>query len=116
MPAPIDLKPSPGLRPFLIVMLAIDAVLAGLMMLFGIAAELQSFSEGQGDAGGVVFWLIFVVLFALAVVGLVGVVRRSPWSRWVALAAGITVSLTCLGSVIGIPIIVAASRAPLKPA
>jgi len=52
----------------------------------------------------------------LAVVALVGVGRRSSWARWVALAAGVAASMTCLGLVIGIPIIVAAARAPIKPA
>ena len=111
---PYELKPSPGLRPFLIVFLAIDVVVFGLLSLFGTLGEAQGMSEGQADLGGVVFWLVFVILFALAVGGLVGVVRRTAWARWVALAAGIGASLTCLGSVIGIPIIVAAARAPIR--
>ena len=113
-PAPFELKPSPGLRPFLIVTLAIDVVLFGLLSLFGTIGEYQLISEGQGDVGGLVLWLVFVIPFALAAVALVAVVMRTSWARWVALAAGIAVSLTCLGSVIGIPIIVAASRAPLR--
>lgn len=115
MPPPVDLKPSPGLRAFLIVFLALDAVLFGLLTLFGTIGEIQLISEGQADSGGgVVFWFVFAVPFALAVAALVGVVRRSAWARWVALAAGIVVSLTCLGLVLGIPIIVAAARAPLR--
>ena len=108
------LQPSPGLRPFLIVVLVIDAVLFGLLSLFGTIGEYQLISEGQGDVSGVVLWLVFVVPFVLAVVALVAVLRRTAWARWVALAAGIAVTLTCLGSVVGIPIIVAASRAPLR--
>ena len=43
--------------------------------------------------------------------------RRQRRARWVALADGIVISLTCLGLVLGIPIIVAAARAPLgRPA
>ena len=108
------LQPSPGLRPFLIVVLVIDAVLFGLLSLFGTIGEYQLISEGQGDVSGVVLWLVFVIPFVLAVVALVAVLRRTSWARWVALAAGIAVTLTCLGSVVGIPIIVAASRAPLR--
>jgi len=89
-------------------------VLFGLLSLLGTIGEYQLLSEGKADVGGVVVWLAFVVPFVLAVVALVAVLRRTAWARWVALAAGIAVTLTCLGSVIGIPIIVAASRAPLR--
>jgi len=116
MPPSFDFAPSPGLRPFLMVALAIDSALTGLLALFGTIGEYQNFSDGQRDVGGVVLWLVFVVLFVLAVVALVGVGRRSSWARWVALAAGVAASLTCLGLVIGIPIIIAAARAPIKPA
>src|SRR6059058_2498020 len=64
-------------------------------------------------------WLsaaVFLALFGLAILAIVGVARRSPWARWVALADGIVISVTCLGLVLGIPI-VAAARAPLgRPA
>lgn len=108
--------PSPGLRTFLLVFLGLDAGLTGLMTLFGTLAVIQGASQGENTASGVIFWLIFAALFGLAILAIVGVARRSPWARWVALAAGIVISLTCLGLVIGIPIIVAAARAPLgKP-
>ena len=116
MPPPVELKPSPGLRPFLIVVLALDAVLFGLLTLFGTIGEYQLISGGRGDAGGVVLWLVFAIPFVLAVVALVAVLKRASWARWVALAAGVAVSLTCLGSGIGIPIVVAAARAPLARA
>jgi cytochrome c oxidase subunit IV len=117
MPPPIDLKPSPGLRPFLIVFLIIDAVVFGLLTLVGGLAEVSDFNEGQGDVGGVVFWSVIAVVFVLAVVAVVGVFMRTAWARWVALAAGVAVCFTCIGTVLGVPIIVSAARAPLgKPA
>jgi hypothetical protein len=108
--APTPLAPSPGLRTFLIIALAVDVAATGFMSLFGL---LGISSGGVSDAGELLFWLIFVVLLALAVTALVGVIVRAAWARWVALAAGIAVSLTCLGLIVGIPIIVAAARAPL---
>lgn len=114
MPPPLELWPSPGLRPFLIVVLFIDAIFFGLLTLAGIAGENADFAEGRGDVNGVVFLAVILVIFVLAVVALVGVFMRTTWARWVALAAGIVVSLTCLGAVVGIPIIVAAARAPLR--
>jgi hypothetical protein len=116
MPPPMEIKPSPGLRTFLIVVLAIDAFLFGLLTVFGTLGEGQNISEGKGDVGGVIFWFVFAIPFALAVAGLVAVIRHTSWARWVALAAGVAATLTCLGSVIGIPIIVAAARAPLRQA
>lgn len=114
MPAPIEIKPSPGLRPFLIVVLAIDVAITGLLGFAGTIGETQDLQQGSGSAAGIVLWVMFVGLFALAAAALVGVLMRTPWARWVALAAGIGVSFTCLGAVIGIPIIVAAARAPIQ--
>lgn len=108
-PAPYVWKPSPGLRTFLIVVLAIDVAVTGFMTVFGVLGVVG----GADEPGGSILLSIFTVLVALAAVALVGVVIREAWARWVALAAGIAVSLTCLGAIIGIPIIVAASRAPL---
>jgi hypothetical protein len=99
------------LRVFLIVMLAVATLLTGLMGLWGAV----SVTGGYHD--GIFLWLLFVALFVLSLVALIGVLRRSAWGRWVALAAGIAVCITCLGALIGIPIVVAAARAPLgKPA
>ncbi len=113
--------PSPGLRTFLLVFLGLDAGLTGLLSLFGTLGEIQNISQGATQdpsfATGIIFWLVFLALFGLAILAIVGVARRSPWARWVALADGIVISLTCLGLVLGIPIIVAAARAPLgRPA
>lgn len=101
--------PSPGLRPFLVVVLVIDAVLTGLVTLGGTLAVIQ----GPDDSGTITLWLVFMALFALPVAALVGVILRTRWARWLALAAGVAISLTCVGLVVGIPIIVAAARAPL---
>jgi len=107
------LAPARGLRVFLIVMLAVTSLLFGLLGIIGTIAV----TGGDTSALSISLWLLFIALFILSVLGLVGVLRRSAWGRWVALAAGIAVCVTCLGSVIGIPIIVAAARAPLgKPA
>lgn len=103
------LKPSPGLRTFLIVALAIDVAATGFMSLFGLLGSVGGSNSSSGD----VLLLAFVVLLALAVVALVAVIVRASWARWVALAAGIAVCFTCLGLIIGIPIIVAAARAPI---
>jgi len=116
-PPPVELKPSPGLRTFLIVVLGVDIAATGFMSVFGLLAVVGGAAGGADEPSGAVLLGIFVVLLALAVAGLIGVIVRAVWARWVALAAGIAVCLTCLGAVIGIPIIVAASRAPLgKPA
>ena len=117
-PATSGWAPSPGLRTFLLVFLGLDAGLTGLLSLFGTLGEVQNLSQASARedpnfVAGIIFWLVFVALFGLAIVAIVGVARRSPWARWVALADGIVISLTCLGLVLGIPIIVAAARAPL---
>jgi len=121
-PPPTHLPaPSPGLRPFLIVMLAIGDAVTGLFAVFGLLAGLDYLglfgSQDAADPGAVALIFFFFALFALMVAATVGVVRRTRWGRWVAIAAGGALCVTCLGTVIGIPIMVSAIRAPMtKPA
>lgn len=103
------LAPSPGLRPFLIVVLVIDALLTGLVTFGGTMAVIQ----GPDDSGTITLWLVFVAVFALTVAAVVGVIVRARWARWAAVAAGVAISLSCVGLVLGIPIVIAAARAPL---
>jgi hypothetical protein len=109
MPPPIDLTPSPGLRIVPIVALAIDALLSGFFALFGVLGTAQG---GVNDSGVDLLATFFLLWFAVTLLGLIGVSIRARWSRWVAIAAGIVVSLTCLGLVLGIPILITAARAP----
>jgi len=113
--------PSPGLRPFLIVMLAIGDAVSGVLAVFGLLAGLDYLgvfgNHDAADPGAVALIFFFVVLFALMVAATIGVVRRTPWARWAAIAAGVAICLTCLGCLIGIPIMVSALRAPMtRPA
>jgi hypothetical protein len=76
-----------------------------LVCLFGVAG-------GANSSGDLVFFELVVALFALSALALVGVATRARWSRVAAVVAGIAVSLTCIGLLLGIPILVAAWRAP----
>jgi hypothetical protein len=109
--------PSPGLMTFLIVMLGLGDAVTGLFALFGLLAGLDYLglfgNQDSADTGAVVLIFVFFGLFAIMVAATVGVVGRRGWGRWVAIAAGVAMCLTCLGSVVGIPIIVAAIRAPM---
>lgn len=119
-PPPYTLPPpSPGLRPFLIVVLVVADVVTGLFAIFGLPAladylGLAGTDHTPGDAASYTLIAIFVVLFAVMLAATIGVVRRSGWARIVTFIAGGALTLTCLGSVLGIPIIVAAIRAPMK--
>ncbi len=110
--------PSPSLRQFLIVILVLQDVVTGLFALVFLAADLGLFGltpESRANKATVEL-ITFVVLFALTITATVGVARRSSWARVLAIIAGTAVSLTCLGLVLGIPIVVAASNAPLNKA
>lgn len=107
-PARIVLTPSPGLRIVLLVALIIESLLFGLLALAGVS----SVAGGETSAGNVALVAVVVVIFVLAAAATIGVAIRAPWSRVVAILAGVGVSLTCLGLVIGIPILVTAARAP----
>jgi hypothetical protein len=101
------LKPSPGLRIALIVALALEVALSGLFAVAFVAGASQ-----QRDAFSYALGFELIATFLLSLVALVAVIVRTAWSRWVAIAAGIIVSLTCLGLVLGIPIVITAARAP----
>ena len=105
---PSYLKPSPGLRIVLIIALSLEALITGLVSFAFIVSVIQ---EG-GDVFGYLLGFAFVAMFMLSGLAVLGVSLRAAWSRWVAIAAGILISWTCIGAVIGIPILVTAARAP----
>ena len=107
-PPPSPLAPAPGLRIFLLVVLSITVLILGVFVLAGVLA----FAGGAKGTSDYTFAAAVAVLFAAAVIALVGVSIRAPWSRVAAILAGVAMTMTCLGSVLGIPIIVAAARAP----
>lgn len=107
-PPPVSLAPSPGLRIFLIVVLAITTGVTGFFALFGVLGV----AGGANDTAAITLAAAFVVLLIASVIALVGVSIRASWARVAAILAGVAVSLTCLGLVLGIPILVAAARAP----
>jgi hypothetical protein len=112
--------PSPGLRPFLIVALVVNSVIWGLFTIFGILGTVQNLTESATWSSTqwsefystTVFFGIFDALFAIALVATIGVIRHAWWARYAAIIAGVASCLTCLGSVVGIPILIAAARAP----
>lgn len=119
--APSVWAPSPGLRTFLLVVLILNDLVTGFFALFGLLAladflGLIGSDHTPGRPEDFVLIAVFVLLFALSLAATIGVARRSSWARVMALVAGAAVCLTCLGLVLGIPILIAASRAPLRKA
>ncbi|HZK72509.1 MAG TPA: hypothetical protein VFD88_00725 [Clostridia bacterium] len=112
MPPPVVVQPSPGLRIVLIVSLCLAAVLTALATLVAIFGTVSDSSSGISISGDIVFLVIALAMFVVTVLALVGSVIRASWSRWVAIVAGIVLTLTCIGALVGIPILVTAARAP----
>jgi len=104
------LAPSTGMRTFLLIMLALSTVFTGLLTLFGLIGE--SSPTNESGTTGVVLFIAFLVMFAVSAIALIGVANRASWSKVAAFAAGVVVSLTCIGVLLGIPIMVAAARTP----
>src|SRR5215831_19999939 len=72
--------PSPGLRPFLIVVLVLADVVTGLFAVFGLLAladglGLLGHGRQQVDTGSMVLMALFVGLFAVMLAATVGVAR-----------------------------------------
>jgi hypothetical protein len=104
------LAPSTGMRTLLLIMLALSTVFTGLLTLFGLIGE----TSPTNDAGttGVVLFTAFLIMFAVSAIALIGVANRASWSQVAAFGAGIVVSLSCIGLLLGIPIMIAAARTP----
>jgi len=118
-PGPSIWAPSPGLRTFLLVVLILNDLVTGLFALFGLLAladylGLIGSDHTPGRPEDFVLIAVFVLLFVLSLAATIGVARRASWARVTAIAAGVAISLTCLGLVLGIPILIAASRAPIR--
>lgn len=105
---PSFLRPSPGLRIVLLVVLVLDVGYTGLLTLTLLTAAVQP----GGTALDFIITFAFAALFGLAVAALIGVAIRATWSRWLALASGILISWTVIGLLLGVPIVVTAARAP----
>jgi hypothetical protein len=112
MPPPVVIKPSPGLRIVLIVSLSLAALMTGFLLFVAIFGTVSDSSSGISISGDIVFLVITLALFVVTVVALIGSVIRARWSRWVAIGAGIALTLTCAGALVGIPILITAARAP----
>ncbi|HXC77757.1 MAG TPA: hypothetical protein VNU19_11960 [Candidatus Acidoferrum sp.] len=116
MPRPIqshsaDLaKPTLGLRILLLVLLAVVGMICGLFSFFG----LLGISNGATSPGDLFFAAVVLFLCVASLLAFGGIVIRASWARPLAIVAGTAISLTCFGMVIGIPILIAASRANLS--
>ena len=108
MPPPVQIQPSPGLRIVLIVALSLSALMTGLLSFGGVVGV----GSGASSSGDIVFLVVVLAMFAVTVLALVGSVIRARWARWASIVAGIAITLTCIGALVGIPILVTAARAP----
>src|SRR2546425_12557489 len=96
--------PSPvarasGLRIFLLVVLAIAALIFGVLVLAGLLAV----ANGSNSSRVYTFTASVAVLFAASVVALVGVSIRASWSRVAAILAGGAISMELIGAVLWSP-------------
>src|SRR2546425_12871908 len=98
--------PSPvarasGLRIFLLVVLAIAALIFGVLVLAGLLAV----ANGSNSSRVFTFTASVAVLFGASVVALVCVSIRAFWSRVAAILAGVAVSMTLLWSLLRVTIL-----------
>ena len=111
-PAPAHPKPTLGLRILLLVMLAVTGMISALFSFFG----LLGVSNGYIIPGDILFAAVVLFLFGASLLAFAGILIQASWARPAAIIAGTAISLTCLGMVVGIPILIAASRANLSRA
>lgn len=85
----------------------------GMSLLPGIVFVVVLFTQAdpQTIAGAIAFSALFGLIFSAAVVALVGIVRRAAWARAMAIVAGVTFCLSCVGIILGVPVIIGAATA-----
>gem|GEM_PF-2386967 len=108
--APVQAKPTLGLRVLLLVALAATGMISALFSFFG----LLGLSNGATSTGDILFAAVVLFLFAASLLAFAGILIQASWARPAAIIAGTAISLTCVGLVVGIPILIAASRANLN--
>ena len=110
--APVHAKRTLGLRVLLLVALAVTGMISALFSFFG----LLGVSNGYISPGDILFAAVVLFLFGASLLAFAGILIQASWARPAAIIAGTAISLTCLGMVVGIPILIAASRANLSRA
>ena len=85
----------------------------GMSLLPGIVFVVVLFTQTdpQTTAGAIGFSVLFLLIFTAAVLALVGIVRRASWARAMAIVAGVAFCLSCVGILLGVPVIVGAATA-----
>jgi hypothetical protein len=108
--APVYAKRTLGLRILLLVLFAVVGMITGLFSFF----ELLGISNGFTSPGAITFAAVVLFLCGASLLAFGGIAIRASWARPIALVAGTAISFTCVGMVLGIPILIAASRANLS--
>ena len=104
---------SSGLRILLLIALGLEVPLTGVFTVVLLGSAIGGYQENPELA--YTLGVASAFMFGLSVVAIVGVVLRTSWSRWVAIASGLLICWTVVGLVLGIPIVVAAARASDLP-
>ena len=61
--------------------------------------------------GSILFGGIGLVMFVCSLVALIGIIRRAAWARVMAIIAGAAFCLSCVGILLGVPVIIGAATA-----
>ena len=99
-------KPSPGLRIALIVFLALEVVISGLLSLVFLIAA----AGGGQDLLSYGLGFFVLLTFTVSGIALVAELTRATWSHWMAIAAGVLMGWWVVGAIIGLPVLVCAGR------
>ncbi len=100
-------RPTPGLRTALLACLVIASVIFGGISLVGLIAV----SGSSSDPSTLPFFGVCFTLFGLSLASTIAVSLQRRPSKLLAIITGVALCLTCVGAVLGIPILITASRA-----
>ena len=65
--------------------------------------------------GSILFGGIGLLMFLCSLVALIGIIRRATWGRVMAIVAGAAFCLSCVGILLGVPVIIGAATAKRTP-
>ncbi|HVD00342.1 MAG TPA: hypothetical protein VNG93_04240 [Candidatus Dormibacteraeota bacterium] len=65
--------------------------------------------------GSILFGGIGLVMFVCSLVALIGIIRKASWGRMMAIIAGAAFCLSCVGILLGVPVIIGAATSQRRP-
>jgi hypothetical protein len=93
---------------------AVLGIGCGLSLLVAIVYAVILTQRGNDQnllIGSVIFGGVGLLMFVCSLVAIIGIIRRSGWARVMSIVAGAAFCLSCVGIILGLPVIIGSAVA-----